>query len=78
MFGHWAHQVNKAPKQDVAQGLDSSWSDQHMQEFSPRDWSLLKKSRLFLNQKEVAQKEKDIPGETDEMKTYSLGINAEK
>lgn len=38
-------------------------------------WSSMKRNKLLLNQKSKCTKEKDIPEETEETKTYGMGIN---
>ena len=63
----------------MAQDLESSRLDQPLHELCHIEMILTEKEQIVPKpDKEAAQKEKDIPEETEERKTYGLGINTAK
>ncbi|KAM5315096.1 large ribosomal subunit protein uL22-like [Glossophaga mutica] len=68
-------QVNKAPKMQCTIYRAHGQMKPHTSS-SCHTEILTEKSRLFLNQRAVAQKKKDIPEQTKETKTYGPGVNS--
>ena len=72
-------QVNKAPKMRRRTYRAHGWINPYMSSPCHIEMILTEKEQIVPKpEKEVAQKEKDIPEETEETKTYGLGINAAK
>ena len=71
-------QVNKAPKMRRRTYRAHGWINPYMSSPCHIEMILTENEQIVPKPEEVAQKEKDIPEETEETKTYGPGINAAK